>query len=176
MESYQTYQRHLCFICDINTNSFLSDAYLENVLDWLWTCWKDAGGPAPKGKEVLRLQVANFTSDTSLSTGLPTPSVFDIPSGSLAAHPSHDGTDVSPPPATTPSSSDLATKAQENESASSHSAVSRSDCVRNDLTILTKEALLMWINDHGLNSTPIAKQQIACMKKGHTNSQTDDTT
>ncbi|KAI0938388.1 hypothetical protein AcV5_000080 [Taiwanofungus camphoratus] len=128
-------------------------------------CRLIAAGPTLKGKEVLRLQITNFTSDTSLSTGLPTPSVFDIPSGSLAAHPSHDGTDVSPPPTTTLSSSNLATKAQKNESASSHSAVSRSDCVRNDLMILTKEALVMWINDHGLNSTPIAKQQIARMKK-----------
>jgi len=36
--------RHLCFQRAIESTSFLSDAYLENIIDILWTLWIDAGG------------------------------------------------------------------------------------------------------------------------------------
>ncbi|KAF8871298.1 hypothetical protein BD779DRAFT_1680501 [Infundibulicybe gibba] len=44
--------RHVCFNRDIEVNSFLSDAYLENVIEKLWEVWTAAGGPQtrPKGK------------------------------------------------------------------------------------------------------------------------------
>jgi len=34
--------RHLSFVKHINTSSFLSDAYLENTINLLWTSWKEA--------------------------------------------------------------------------------------------------------------------------------------
>ncbi|KAF8871781.1 hypothetical protein BD779DRAFT_1477938 [Infundibulicybe gibba] len=44
--------RHVCFNRDIEVNSFLSNAYLENVIEKLWEVWTAAGGPQtrPKGK------------------------------------------------------------------------------------------------------------------------------
>ncbi|KAF8867498.1 hypothetical protein BD779DRAFT_1483283 [Infundibulicybe gibba] len=36
--------RHVCFNRDIEVNSFLSDAYLENVIEKLWEVWTAAGG------------------------------------------------------------------------------------------------------------------------------------
>jgi hypothetical protein len=36
--------RHLCHMRGIRAGSYLSDAYLENVVDRLWTLWKKAGG------------------------------------------------------------------------------------------------------------------------------------
>ena len=36
--------RHLCFVKQINTANFLSDAYLENTINLLWTSWKEALG------------------------------------------------------------------------------------------------------------------------------------
>jgi hypothetical protein len=36
--------QYLCFVKQINASTFLSDAYLENVIDLLWTSWKEAIG------------------------------------------------------------------------------------------------------------------------------------
>ena len=36
--------RHLCFVKHIDTSAFLSDVYLENIINLLWTSWKDAVG------------------------------------------------------------------------------------------------------------------------------------
>ena len=36
--------RHMCFVKHLNTLSFLSDVYLENIIDSLWASWKEALG------------------------------------------------------------------------------------------------------------------------------------
>jgi len=36
--------RFICFQRNVAVTSYLSDIYLENILDRLWTLWKDAGG------------------------------------------------------------------------------------------------------------------------------------
>ena len=36
--------RHICFEQKITTGSYLSDAYLQNLVEVLWTLWKKAGG------------------------------------------------------------------------------------------------------------------------------------
>jgi hypothetical protein len=36
--------RHICFEQKIMTKSYLSDAYLQNIDEILWTLWKKAGG------------------------------------------------------------------------------------------------------------------------------------
>ena len=36
--------QHLCFIKHINTSVFLSDVYLENIINLLWASWKEALG------------------------------------------------------------------------------------------------------------------------------------
>ena len=36
--------RHLCFERNISATSYLSDAYLQNVVSKLWDIWKAAGG------------------------------------------------------------------------------------------------------------------------------------
>ncbi|KAH9946555.1 hypothetical protein B0H21DRAFT_858564 [Amylocystis lapponica] len=45
---------HICYVKNINTEVYLSDAYLENVLELLWKLWRESGGPTPKGKNVAR--------------------------------------------------------------------------------------------------------------------------
>jgi hypothetical protein len=39
--------RHLCYKRGIDASSYLSDIYLENAMDRLWTLWKEAGGVSP---------------------------------------------------------------------------------------------------------------------------------
>lgn len=36
--------RHFCFIRNLDASSFLSDAYLEQIVETLWEYWKAAGG------------------------------------------------------------------------------------------------------------------------------------
>jgi hypothetical protein len=36
--------RHLCFVKNINAPAFLSDVYLESIIDLLWNSWKEALG------------------------------------------------------------------------------------------------------------------------------------
>ena len=37
--------RHICFEQGIKTGSYLSDAYLQNLVETLWKLWKQARGP-----------------------------------------------------------------------------------------------------------------------------------
>ncbi|KAH9939508.1 hypothetical protein B0H21DRAFT_812705 [Amylocystis lapponica] len=46
--------RHICCLDGIHVESYLSDAYLVNVLETIWALWKEAGGPVLKGKDVAR--------------------------------------------------------------------------------------------------------------------------
>ncbi|KAI0062595.1 hypothetical protein BV25DRAFT_1838394 [Artomyces pyxidatus] len=40
--------RHLCFARKITTSTYLSDSYLEKIIELIWAAWKEAGGiPAP---------------------------------------------------------------------------------------------------------------------------------
>jgi len=36
--------RHICFERGIKPSGYISDAYLENLIDVLWKLWTDAGG------------------------------------------------------------------------------------------------------------------------------------
>ena len=39
--------RHICLKREIHADSYLSDAYLENMIERLWNLWKDAGAVCP---------------------------------------------------------------------------------------------------------------------------------
>jgi len=41
--------QHICFEQKITTGSYLSDAYLQNLVKVLWTLWKKVGGEALDG-------------------------------------------------------------------------------------------------------------------------------
>ncbi|KAF8868875.1 hypothetical protein BD779DRAFT_1682938 [Infundibulicybe gibba] len=83
--------RHICLNRNIEVTSFLSDAYLQNVIERLWEVWTAAGGPQakPKGKaKVDQPQTRQGTrasrSIKAAATKKPPPTSADAPSPSVA--------------------------------------------------------------------------------------------
>jgi hypothetical protein len=54
--------RHLCFERNVSATSYLSDAYLQNIVSKLWDLWQEAGGVSASYSFPLSLNTINTNS------------------------------------------------------------------------------------------------------------------
>jgi len=146
--------RHVCFQRGIKATSFLSDAYLANIVERLWELWKTGGSqpvpiPEPKGKGKVS-EIPSVNPSTS-APPLATPNIVrshaslapaPAPSPSVHAAAAPDGSAV----AASSSSTDKPAGAK----------VGLND-LRALLQPLQKEELKSWIKSHNIVVPPLNK-------------------
>jgi hypothetical protein len=155
--------RHMCFANHINTSTFLSDNYLQNIINLLWSSWKEALGIQVSPHSKTSLTNANFLQPSSNGNSvdnrinpLPQPQPQPLPPPPL-----NDA--MPPPPLPPPSTSSIAPASppeneNENENEDSrHEGVGQGSngdtSMRSRLQVLTKEELRDILKSHNMGGS-----------------------
>jgi hypothetical protein len=92
--------RHLCFEKGLNPNSYLSDVYLQNLVEVLWTIWNNAGGVSLIASLISNPMIMFETVQpaTTVTASTTTPTAPGPESDNRPSTPQLPSSPVQPPP------------------------------------------------------------------------------